>query len=68
MPIVLGEENKTLNLSKFLNRCGYIVGAIRPPTVPKNTSRLRLAFNACHTKVQIKDLANLIKNKLKVYE
>ena len=68
VPIVLGEENKTLNLSKFLNRYGYIVGAIRPPTVPKNTSRLRLAFNACHTKVQIKDLANLIKNKLKVYE
>ena len=67
VPIVLGDENKTLNLSRYLNRHGYIVGAIRPPTVPKGTSRLRVAFNSSHTKLQIKNLANLIKNKLKVY-
>ena len=64
VPIVLGDENKTLNLSRYLNRHGYIVGAIRPPTVPKGTSRLRVAFNSSHTKFQIKNLANLIKNKL----
>ena len=67
VPIVLGDENKALNLSRYLNRYGYIVGAIRPPTVPKGTSRLRVAFNSSHTKLQIKNLANLIKNKLKVY-
>ena len=67
VPIVLGDENKTLNLSRYLNRRGYIVGAIRPPTVPKGTSRLRLAFNSSHTKFQIKNLADLIKNKLKIY-
>ena len=67
VPIVLGDENKTLNLSRYLNRHGYIVGAIRPPTVPKGTSRLRLAFNSSHTKFQIKNLADLIKNKLKIY-
>ena len=67
VPIVLGEENKTLNLSRYLNRNGYIVGAIRPPTVPRGTSRLRVAFNSSHTKLQIKNLANLIKNELKVY-
>ena len=67
VPIVLGDENKALNLSRYLNKYGYIVGAIRPPTVPKGTSRLRVAFNASHTKLQIKSLANLIKNKLKVY-
>ncbi len=67
VPIVLGDENKTLNLSRYLNRNGYIVGAIRPPTVPKGTSRLRVAFNSSHTKLQIKNLANLIKNKLKFY-
>ena len=64
VPIVLGDENKTLNLSRYLNRNGYIVGAIRPPTVPKGTSRLRVAFNSCHTKFQIKNLANLINNRL----
>ena len=67
VPIVLGDENKTLNLSRYLNRHGYLVGAIRPPTVPKGTSRLRVAFNSSHTKFQIKNLANLIKNKLKIY-
>ena len=67
MPIVLGEENIALNLSRYLKRYGYIVGAIRPPTVPKDTSRLRVAFNSSHTKLQIKNLANLIKHKLKVY-
>ena len=63
----MGDENKTLNLSRYLNRYGYIVGAIRPPTVPRGTSRLRVAFNSSHTKLQIKNLANLIKNKLKLW-
>ncbi|MDA9707950.1 aminotransferase class I/II-fold pyridoxal phosphate-dependent enzyme [Alphaproteobacteria bacterium] len=67
VPIVLGDENKTLNLSRYLNRHGYLVGAIRPPTVPKGTSRLRIAFNSSHTKFQIKNLADLIKKKLKIY-
>ena len=67
VPIILGDENRALNLSKYLKKFGYIVGAIRPPTVPKGTSRLRVAFNSSHTKLQIKNLANLIKDKLKVY-
>ena len=67
VPIILGDENRALNLSRYLKRCGYIVGAIRPPTVPKGTSRLRIAFNSSHTKLQIKNLANLIKNELQVY-
>ncbi len=67
VPIVLGKENIALNLSRYLKRYGYVVGAIRPPTVPKGTSRLRVAFNSSHTKLQIKNLANLIKHKLKVY-
>ncbi len=67
VPIILGDENRALNLSRYLKRLGYLVGAIRPPTVPKGTSRLRVAFNSSHTKFEIKNLANLIKNKLKVY-
>ena len=68
VPIVIGDENKTLKLSKYLNKYGYIVGAIRPPTIPKGTSRLRLAFNVSHTKVQINNLANLINYRLKIHE
>ena len=64
VPIILGEEQRTLRLSEFLLKRGYLVGSIRPPTVPKNTSRLRIAFNAFHTKNQIKELASLIKSNI----
>ena len=67
VPIIIGEEKKTIKISKLLFNEGYLVGAIRPPTVPINTSRLRIAFNAAHTKKQIKSLANLIKINLKRY-
>jgi 8-amino-7-oxononanoate synthase len=61
VPIIIGEEKKTIKLSKILFNKGYLVSAIRPPTVPLNSSRLRIAFNAGHTKNQIKKLASLIK-------
>jgi len=64
VPIILGDEKKTLNLSKYLFKQGYLVGAIRPPTVPLNTSRLRLAFNSSHTKKQIKMLSIILSKKL----
>ena len=57
-------KKKTLNLSKYLFKQGYLVGAIRPPTVPLNTSRLRLAFNSSHTKKQIKMLSIILSKKL----
>ena len=64
VPIIIGEEKKALKLSNYLRSHGYLVGAIRPPTVPLNTSRLRIAFNAAHTKKQIKNLALLLKSKV----
>ena len=64
VPIIIGEEKKTINISKILFNKGFLVGAIRPPTVPINSSRLRIAFNAVHTKNQIKELASLIKKNL----
>ena len=67
VPIIIGDEKKTLSISKYLYKNGFLVGAIRPPTVPINTSRLRVAFNVSHTKKQIKDLAILIKEKIKNY-
>ena len=64
VPLVIGEEKKTIKISESLFNKGYLVSAIRPPTVPINSSRLRIAFNAAHTKHQIKKLANLIKKNL----
>ena len=64
VPIILKDEKKSLNISEKLMEKGFLVGAIRPPTVPKNTSRLRLAFNAKHTKKQIQQLAKEIRKTI----
>lgn len=60
VPLILGNEGKTLRASEILKENGYLASAIRPPTVPNNTARLRFTFSALHTKKQIKELANTL--------
>ena len=48
-PILLGEPGQAVAARAALEEQGLLVGAIRPPTVPKGTSRLRVTFNATHT-------------------
>ena len=61
VPIILGSERKVLNLSKILMENGFLVGAIRPPTVPKNTARIRCSFNANHNMKDIEKIVSIIK-------
>ncbi|MFK7815043.1 MAG: 8-amino-7-oxononanoate synthase [Gammaproteobacteria bacterium] len=55
-PIILESSETTLEVSKNLLNSGILVPAIRPPTVPVNTARLRISFSAEHTKKQINQL------------
>ena len=55
-PMVIGDEPRTLALSSALFEAGYWVAAIRPPTVPVGTARLRLTLCAAHTPAQIEGL------------
>lgn len=48
VPMIIGEETKALAASKQLEVNGFLVSAIRPPTVPKGTARLRFTFSALH--------------------
>ncbi len=48
VPLVLGEERHALAASAALAERGFLVTAIRPPTVPAGTSRLRFTFSAAH--------------------
>jgi 8-amino-7-oxononanoate synthase len=55
-PVLFGEPERALEASRRLRERGLLVKAIRPPTVPEGTSRLRFALAAGHTRGQI-DLA-----------
>ncbi|MGD9851859.1 MAG: 8-amino-7-oxononanoate synthase [Nitrospirales bacterium] len=53
LPILLKDPERATLLSRALLQEGFFIPAIRPPTVPKGTSRLRLTVTADHTKTQI---------------
>lgn len=55
-PIIIGSNDEALQVSKRLLEQGIIVPAIRPPTVPKGTARLRISLSAAHTHEDIEQL------------
>jgi 8-amino-7-oxononanoate synthase len=60
LPVVVGEPNQTVELAARLEARGHLVGAIRPPSVPRGTSRLRISVSAGHTEAQLAALADAI--------
>jgi 8-amino-7-oxononanoate synthase len=52
-PVILGSEARALAAAEGLRRRGFFVRAIRPPTVPRGTSRLRVALSAAHQPGQV---------------
>jgi 8-amino-7-oxononanoate synthase len=57
VPVVLGDEQRALAAAASLLDRGFLVPAIRPPTVAPGTSRLRVALSAAHTTEQVAALA-----------
>jgi 8-amino-7-oxononanoate synthase len=57
-PVILGSNASALAAAKLLDTAGYWIPAIRPPTVPVGSSRLRITFSANHS---VDDLRELIK-------
>jgi 8-amino-7-oxononanoate synthase len=53
VPAVIGAEDEAMALSARLEAAGFLASAIRPPTVPPGTSRLRLALRAGHTEADV---------------
>jgi 7-keto-8-aminopelargonate synthetase-like enzyme len=56
VPVVLGSEERTLRASAKLLEMGIWVPAIRPPTVPRGTSRLRVTLSAVHSDEDVERL------------
>lgn len=59
--LIVGENEAALTLSKALWERGLWTPAIRPPTVPKGTARLRISLSAAHTAADIEQLINALK-------
>ena len=60
VPVILGEPATALSAQADLEAQGFLVVAIRPPTVPQGAARLRVAFSAGHTEAQVDRLADAI--------
>ncbi len=60
VPIIVNSERLALKRSHELLEQGIHVTAVRPPTVPKGTSRLRIALSAAHTQQQVNDLIDAL--------
>ncbi|WP_417493042.1 8-amino-7-oxononanoate synthase [Maricaulis sp.] len=60
VPVILGSANAALEASSRLRQAGFLVTAIRPPTVPRGTARLRITFSAAHDEADIDRLAGLV--------
>ncbi len=59
IPVILGDNNRTIKISEKLKSLGYYIPAIRPPTVPEGTSRLRISLTA---DCSISDFENVLNN------
>lgn len=60
VPVIIGAEAETLALANKLEARGILVAAIRPPTVPPGTSRLRLSLSAAHSAQDVAALADAL--------
>lgn len=60
IPVIVGDSAKTLSLSNRLRDQGILAVAIRPPTVPRGTARLRLSVTLGHTRDQLEKAAEVI--------
>ena len=60
VPIILGDEARALAASRELEAQGFLVSAIRPPTVPAGTARLRVTLSAAHSDAQVDALISAL--------
>jgi 8-amino-7-oxononanoate synthase len=65
-PLLVGNTEQTMALAAYLLQNGFLVNAIRPPTVPQNTSRLRISLSVLHSENEIDRLLERIAIGLKL--
>jgi 8-amino-7-oxononanoate synthase len=64
VPLILGSAQAALDASRRLAEEGFLVTAIRPPTVPADTARLRFTFTAGHPAAAVARLAGIVRERI----
>ena len=64
-PLLVGDAGRTVTLSEALQEKGILISAIRPPTVPAGTARLRITFSAAHSEAQVDRLLAALESVLR---
>ena len=64
IPVIIGENNKTVKIAQELQSKGFYILPVRPPTVPVNTSRLRLSLTSDITKEEFKTVIDIVNGAL----
>ncbi len=64
VPVILGHTERALDASALLEERGFLVTAIRPPTVPEGTARLRFTFTSAHGESDIRRLAHIVRSEI----
>ena len=66
VPVLLETPERAMQVAQKLERLGYLVGAIRPPTVPAGTSRLRITLSYGHADADLSGLAEALAKCLSI--
>jgi len=61
-PVQINDDQRVMEINQQLRAKGFMVGAIRPPTVPKGSGRLRICLSATHTEDQIDQLLEALES------
>ena len=64
-PLIVGDAETALKMSQSLRDNGILISAIRPPTVPKGSARLRITLSAAHSEADIDRLLQSLDVTLK---
>ena len=65
IPVILGENERALRVARTLQAAGFDVRAIRPPTVPEGTARLRISVNQGLSKIALERFADALEGALR---
>jgi 8-amino-7-oxononanoate synthase len=64
-PVVLGSNQAVVSMAAYLKDKGFLVGAIRHPTVAKSSERLRITLSATHTESQVDSLLSALEGAMR---